>query len=808
MPSRSQVDAWNTAKLSEWATAIDTNVAAYEAKLGTITGQFANAQWTGKAKDAAADRFTEEDTQGRYLSIEIRDIAAALRAADTRLANERRILLGRVADAEHDAESPIRLKVDEKWAVSADGTVSDDEARQKVVERLNHHQGLINTAYYSMMTAASEAATAISTAAQEVRVRGDQFGSGVDATDDDFSRSGLLGEEDGKRVRDAGDKYGKIDNAILDEVASHLPVGVLTDEQLTALAAGGEVSTLPASVQDYYREFYKAAGTDGVIALSERLKEQELAGNVTAAGRRDSLANGLMVLSNEKIGTGRNPDGSLQSPGSYQNLPKEIRDVISTRVTGPGGDGNALGYPQVSDWNKAVFLADSAKLSDLIGEANPGYTPGTEFGREMIRQASTLGQLDPDNPALESTMRDYVEAGARNHTSMTQLLTGHTEPGEVPLDKDYDPNKVMKPLLQYDWSDSKPDGSAPEMFSWIGKDAIPVPGTDGNPGVTVDESKLAGRAAQGLTELMTGKGNFESYMNIGSQDDKSLGQVNPGLTQQITKSMVPYLDSIAKAPEIPTSGDILGRGDNRDLKAIRLSALLNSDPDSGVIWNTALNDKTNQYAAQFGYLDDKSENRQIGYADAAARLLGYQDQGIKAEAYDRGLSDTEAKKEAAEKKTLALGIGTSILSESVGRVPGAGAAVDIASQLIEQGIEPEKGKLPEAYYRVDPDTAASQRYYSMLQGLARSDPDFFTNPPSGAGPLPAAWLHDGKLASFQEILDSGPRSADEFSWASRKWLDATGVNYVNFTNEQAQKNIHLDDYTIDPGEYEDKVLRG
>ncbi|MFD3707504.1 hypothetical protein ACFWUP_30580 [Nocardia sp. NPDC058658] len=816
MPTLSQVKLWNPAKLSEWAGVLEANVVTYEARLSSMTSHFTGAEWAGKAKDAAGDRFAEESTQGRFLSTEIRDIVTALRAADTRLSDECRLLLGHVTNAEQDTESPIRLQVNDRWVVSANGAVADDAAKAKVVERIDHHQGLINAAYRATMNAASEASTAISTAAQEVRVRGDQLGSGIDATDDDFSGAGLLGGEDGKRVREAGDKYGKIDPAVLDEVASRLPVGVLTDAQLADIAAGREVSTLPASVQDYYREFYKAAGSDGVLALSERLKEQELAGNTAAAGRRDSLANGLMVLSNEKIGTGVNKDGTLQSAGSYQNLPQEIRDVISTRVSAPDGDGNALTYPKVSDWNEAVFLSDSAKLSDLLGEANPGYTPGTEFSREMIRQAATLGQLDPDNPALETTMRDYVDVGSRNHTAMTQLLTGETEPGEVPLDKDYDPNKVMMPLLQYDWTDNKPGESAPDMFSWIGTEAIPVAATDSNPGVTVEESQLAGRAARGLTELMTGgeDGNFEALMNIADKDNQSLGQVNPGLTQQITTSMLPYLDSIAVAPDSPTPAFGLGGEGERDLKAIRLSTLFNTDPESSGIWNAAIVDKTNEYAAQYGNLSDEPSNSRGQLADAASRLLSYQDQGILGEAYDRGLDDTEAKEELADKQKLGLGIGTTILKDTVGIAsPGAGIGIDIVSKMIDAGIKPEDGEYPESYYKAGSDTQNAQFYYSMLQGLSASDPNFFDSPPAKSVPIPSEWVQNGRLVDFQAIVGE-PGSEDsvqltnKFRSAAESWLIGADANPSEFVDAYTRRNIGLDDYTSSAADYKNRVLKG
>src|SRR5690606_5582546 len=177
-------------------------------------------------------------------------------------------------------------------------------------------------------------------------------------------------------------------------------------------------------------------------------KSQEQAGNPVAAARRDALANGLMVVSNENIGTGRNPDGTLRSPGGYQQLPEDLRRTISTRVGGP--DANSDRYPtsppETVEAAQTRFLSDSSKLGELFKQSNPGYEPGVEFSRELTRQAAALsspgGHPDiADLPGgsvklatMEPTLRDYLEVSGRNQEAMTQLLTGETEPGSVPLE--------------------------------------------------------------------------------------------------------------------------------------------------------------------------------------------------------------------------------------------------------------------------------------------------------------------------------------------------------------------------------------
>lgn len=833
MPTRNDINNWKPEKLSEWATELETDTQFYETQLGQILTHFTGTSWSGKAHDAAADRFTEEHDQGRKLSQEIRDVAAALRAADQRLANEKRLLLGKVSDAENDATSPVKLQVADNWVVSASqtgGTLSDQD-KQTVTDKVNAHQSLINAAYYSLAGAISEVGVAISTATQEIRVRGDQLGDGIDAPTAAPADSGALGGEDGKAVRDAIRPDGSVDPAVLDQIASRLPQQALTQSELDTLAAGGEVSTLPASVQDYYREFYQNAGKDGILAMNDHLKSQEQAGNPVAAARRDALANGLMVVSNENIGTGRNPDGTLRSPGSYQQLPEDLRRTISTRVGGP--DANSDRYPtsppETVEAAQTRFLSDSGKLGELFKQSNPGYEPGVEFSRELTRQAAALsspgGHPDiADLPGgsikldtMEPTLRDYLEVSSRNQEAMTQLLTGETEPGSVPLEEGYDPKKIFQPILHYDWSDS--DGAAPpQLFNWIGEEAVPKPGVDGHPGVSLEQSQMAGKAASGLAELLTGSGQeghigpFEALMNMPGKDDQSLGQVNPGLTQQLTGAMIPYLDAIAMSPSDQTNGFRLG--EDHDLEAIRLSTLFNSDPVASGAWNAAIVSRTNDYAAQFADMSDQPSNDRDALANATGRLLGYQDQGLRAEAFDRGLNAEDAEKEKTEKTKLGVDIAATILSDGVGeKVPVAGTFIDIAGKVVGDSIKEDDVQIPSQQTKIIQDELSAQRHYAMLQMIASQNPNLFDTPSPEAAPFPPEWLEGGRLKSYEEIVgandaDGRPELRVDFQSTAQAWLKGSGIEMPEFTTPIVTQQNNLQSYTMSRDDYKSQVLKG
>ncbi|WP_431969585.1 hypothetical protein [Nocardia sp. bgisy134] len=531
MPTRTQVNDWQLGKLSEWAGELEKSTQLYEAQLGRMLVHFTNTAWSGKAKDAASDRFSEEHDQGRRLTQEILDVATALRAADARLAVERNALLGRVADAEADTTSPLTLRVADNWVVESTlvfvGNVSEEDL-VKVRERIDHHQGLINAAYYSLVNAASEAATSVTAASQEIRVRGDQLANGIDAPATDFSEAGRLGAEDGKAVADALNPNGTVDRAVLDRIASQLPAGILSENDLKILAEGGEVSTLPASVQDYYREFYQNAGKDGLLAMNEHLRKQEEPGNPLAAGRRDALANGLLVVSNEKIGTGRNPDGTLRSPGGYENVPKPVRDLIETRFpVSENDDADPRNGPRpYRQPAESARLGEIASLSDLLGQSNPGYQPGTKMGTEMIEQSAYLMSDVKDDlkgvpyvgdvsKQFESTAARLVDVGGRNEESAYQILTGDGMPD------DYKPEKAVSALLGNDWSNVDQGHGASQLLDWIGTDSH-----------STDELQ-ADRARAALEQLP--------------------GLLAPEENNVLTEDFREYNENFAKNPELATA---------------------------------------------------------------------------------------------------------------------------------------------------------------------------------------------------------------------------------------------------------------
>ncbi|WP_305094537.1 WXG100 family type VII secretion target [Prescottella sp. R16] len=788
MPSLPEVRSWNTAVLSDAAARTSTADTRF---VDELTGMSRSVEslhenWSGSAYDAARDRVDAEHTAGQSLSNEVRDLAAILDGAATRLYWARDAALARVEAAHADGCTVL-----DDWTVVGDVPL----------EVLDVHRVAVVEAAESLAREDTSVARLIEEAAQRIRACGDQIGSGGDPSEPILDGAARLGHGDGSVLATAA-RAG--DGAALDRIASQLPVQGLTSTELETLASGGRVDTLPQSVRDYYTELYRAAGKDGILALGDHLRMQEAGGDPGAGPALNSLANGLMVVSNENVGSGVDENGALRSPGSYDQLPADLRELISTRTH--GADANAIHYPRdvgaLADEYR--FHEDSRRLGALLKEAEPGYVPGTELARELTRQASNLAEgtaLSGTAPELvEQPMRDYLEVSERNPEAITQLLTGEGSE-QVPLDSGYNAADTMTPLLHFDWND---DRGAPDLFGWIGENAVP------GPDVSVEQSEQAGRAATGLISLLTGDatGGFESMMNLPGQDGRSLGEVNPALTQQIAQSVTPYLGNIADGPETRTHGfdREAAVGEGGDIRSIRLATLMNTDTTASALFNGAIIERTNDYAGRFGELHGESTVIRYQLGEASGRLLGYMDQGLRAEAYDRGLDDTAAAEQAAGRTKLAIDVATKTI---VGLGGPATIPLDVASSVVQAGMETEKLIIPEEATRINAGDLATQRAYRMLEAVAAKDPSMLDGT-DGRSAIPEILRNDQGIRPLADIMadPENQRITTTLRTSVEEFLHRRGLEIQRFDLPLNSARDNQSDYITDEASYRSRILKG
>lgn len=741
MPTRQQVTDWQTSRLSQWADEIESQTVGYESQLTRVVAHFSGTAWSGRAYEAAADRFTEENDQGRRLSQELREAAAILRNADGRLAAERAALLARAQDAEGDRESPVPLTVDgNKWVVSVTATgfhLSGDD-KEKVKERVLHHQGLINSAYYSLQNAVSEMANALTVAAQEIRARGDLFGDGVDAPTPTAGDSAALGREDGQALAEwAKPIEAHRDPSILAQVASQLPQHPLTDEQLRILSEGGEVDSLPASVQEYYRELYKAGGKEGILGLSEYLKEQEESGNTEAAAQLDSLANGLLVVSNEDIGTGRDQDGNLTGAGGYSHVPEEFRQLLEARRDDP----NPVGLEPGDNPHTAMQQQwqDTNALASLLGEGNPGYEPGTELGTQMYLKSSDLVQDQSHWDGRDDAAATFAGIAGRNNDSAHQIWTGEG------LGEDYNPQETVRSLTTYDWSETDNGAGAATLIDRI-----------------TEESQLPADTPEGQRgrEALADLGQMLASDDVWQQHADNFVD-NPELSTAVSKAMSANLDAVSTygQPHGYTSTDVFrdGRVVIEAETANRLLQLGSYSEDGRIGLTTAaelhrIEELSQAMSREPGKLQD------ILAGSDAAPLASRIDQAM----WNSLIHEDQLKEDAAlnpdsalyKAKMMGAALAGGLTEEAMGKVPGAqtgtgligldvGGAVEGAIQdwiapdydamelpseatLKAQGVENAQNAILQAAYlsgQLPPELGSGSGPYDM--SVILSDPQSF-----------------------------------------------------------------------------------
>ncbi|MVU82278.1 hypothetical protein GPX89_34205 [Nocardia sp. ET3-3] len=803
MPGRKDVESWKPEKLSEWATELDAKTTSYEGQLDRSVTQFRGTDWSGNAYLAAYDRFGEEHDEGFKLSQEIRDVSTALRTADSRLADERRVLLGRVSDAEHDGDCPVGLTVDDGWKVHAKPyTASDysDQDKKKIQERIDHHQGLIDTAKSGLLTAVGEVIAGIVNASNNVRTRGDQLGSGIDTPSLTKVDPAELGRKDGEDVSD-----GKLSDKKIAQIADRLAGTSLPPDQLAILAKGGEI-TVPQSTMDYLSNFYDKAGRDGLWQLSDSLKAN---GSPQALQLRQELINNMLTLSNEKVVT-RGPDGQVADRGGYNKLNSEVREMIGTRPkVGGAPDSNTRDLPddyRAVMWGKGPiddrhalfdYTEDMVKFGRFLNSGDPNYIPGQRLGVELERQAahqiwiSDHGGYAPYKSATleesdwvrntDHSAQDFLSVGARNHEATYATLTGHGSdelfgkgvPGQS--FEPYDP-KVVNSMFQHkNWDDGgKAIGS---MVDWIGTDSHDL-GPDGKPtlqalharetltrlpGIFAPLEAPQDPAHHGDQPQLNRSGGVLDHDKFVKTTDAFVA--NPELSRALAHAMGSNIDAFADATNLPKTAYLpeVGEAQLQVTDANRLLFLASQSDQGRLTLEVARQSYETQILNQAFTQHDlppgeyaKSSLQQLAsldgrFTNAAQNALSYQDNNSIHE-YNSKMQDIYEKKKAAAEIVAKVG------QSSLGFTPGGEVSSKVSDVLGDKVTEsliskfiPEPHKMEVQYPNATEINEAGIRHFR--QELLDTAHD--------TGRLPHNLIdeHTGQAVNLSDSLDRPERDS-------------------------------------------------
>ncbi|MCZ4551904.1 TPR repeat region-containing protein [Gordonia rubripertincta] len=420
----------------------------------------------------------------------------------------------------------------------------------------------------------------------------------------------------------------------------------LSPEQRDALIQGND-AVITKGQFEYLQGFYGELNKQGLEGF-------------TAFGGSDpamkaALADGLQLLSNPHVRTDQQVDnwfGPIVSnvtgqpaPPSYirgglSQVPSAIRDPLTqnpvregyTKVGGPGNEhfsGN--GFPTLDELNS---------VADILGHGDPSQQLGSDIDRALIVRSgeiagaavenSNTGKWETDGrfAQVQDVLDKTIGIAANDHIAVHDALVTGTQGGHAPISAmqesieidggkhAYDADESIRNLLAFDWDDEHPDSGGnnaiTKFFDWIGQDAD-APGYEG---------KLAGESADALAGVLIENQSELSGFLLDEDNPmtyRSLGEVNPGLTQTLATSMAPYLPNFVDVPDTITVNPYATELDSvTDLST--LFKVLDSDPTAAGIINTAGAQWQNHLAYQYGLdPDSPSLGMAAGQLDQAMK---------------------------------------------------------------------------------------------------------------------------------------------------------------------------------------------
>jgi len=723
--------------------------------------------WGPGAGDSMRDRVHSILDSGRKLT-------AALEDACTTLEAHR----GHLQDAVDVAVMAIRATMSAGFTVADDGMVTPPPA----VPDPGHPSGsMIIEQAVALQSKADEFTRIITRHLDQVGVADDraavalteiltdvQKAVGLDPVLGEAYRSLAVADAvaDGIAVRN-----GPLEPEDYNRICTILEASRLSPAQLEALARGETVEGVPTVVMDYLRDFYREAGSDGLLNLAEALRSREQAGDPHAAAQLDALANGLLTISNDNVG-----DGWVG--GSYDLLPDDLRDTLS-RI-----NSHSLGptYDALHDVTTAYNEGRIPEVAALLAEANPTFVPGVEFATELDRAVSSM--VDVSTPSGSATLFDttatkFLEIGTRNEAASYELLT---TPGNA---------RILIPLLEHDWGDG--GVTAGRLVDWIARDAVV---TDPDNSTRADR---AGEAAHSLATLMSSSGSetplaftdptntnpYDRLMNIpGVGDGKSsLGEMNPALAQSIASSLSPYvIDMVTSDRTLSTTSNF---GQLGPVETTRLFSILDGDPHAGTLISGHALAAADEIDRAFARSDREPPPIMLG--ETSGRLRAAVEGGLDIEIGDRVNDLDERKAERATTRAGFFGAAQAIGAGAVSYLPppwgvAASTGTYVAGSFLSSDIIDADGNLtnefalsPQARFRLGagesgtPDQTQvtdNEISYIMFSELAAS------GRVSGIE-LPEYLWRDERLATYAEITDgeeSHSAELDRLGSAARRGI--------------------------------------
>jgi hypothetical protein len=616
------------------------------------------SRWTG---DAASSYETANAKHGKVFG----DLAVLDRQLSSRVTEASQIV----------AKGRRSLDAVRRWVLDAAATVPEGKNRDQQLMKI------VNSGLGQLREIVNGANAELNRVGGEIRA----VGSGYQTLKDGMQfgvpegpeLDGAAGEETGERKPE--DMEELVRKALAgDQQAAAEVDGLLnnvSDEQLGPNAVAHPLNPLHAELVGQLQAQMKPMSLDDVNAARERLGDN-----------KSVLSNALQVMSNPNITYPRhdgeglevvpsNPQAGLPSrsvePGNSGALPDSVQRTLNLGGDFDGPPGPQAGYPGSApvdhDGGPRREATDGlATLATIVGDGDTRFQQGTELDRGMMNSAKEFlnAQASPDGQQHwgDDVVQRVFETAGRDTVVSHDMFTA---------DRDFTHN-----VLTHEWSD---DGrSASTLTNWIG-DAANSP----DPAV----SARAGETASALAEYMGDPGNKDALMNIGgaSQQNVSMGQLNPHLAQSLAHAMVPYVDDMAGRDLDGTTGwqPIDGQSDMSYPHAANVFATLGTDDGAAQILDGR------STLVQAGFINEYAQSviDHTGPVDnsameAAGRLRGITEQGAFLSELDQHSDIEQARKAAYER----LSSNYDTVKDMAGVVPFVGPGLTLQADLMKDAI--------------------------------------------------------------------------------------------------------------------------
>ena len=539
----------------------------------------------------------------------------------------------------------------------------------------------------------------------------------------------------------------------------------ISDDQLGSNSAGRPLDPVQAELVGQLQAQMKPMSLNDLNAARERLGDD-----------KSMVSNALQVMSNPNVTYPRHdgetgvdlipPAPGVPLPnravlaGNRGALPDSVQRTLDLGGNFDGPPAPQTGYPGSApvdyDGGSRREATDGlTTLANIVGDGDTRFQQGTDLDRGMMNSAKEFldaqdGLNGQQHWGDEVVQRVFDTAG-RDTVVSHDMFT---------VDTDF-----TRDVLTHEWSD---DGrSASTLTNWIG-DAANSP----DPAVNV----RAGETASALAGYIGDPANKDALMNIGgaSQQNASMGQLNPELAQSLAHAMVPYVDEMAGRDLTGTSGwnPIDGESDLSYPHATNVFAVLGTDDGAAAILDSRsaavqtalLNEYTNSVINHDGPVDTSA-------MEAAGRLKGITDQGG-----FLAMSDTHA--DAAEARRLAyerFSANYDMAKDMAGFLPIAGPALTLQADLFKDAIVGQApGPFEAGHTPIGSSNAMQAALASTFMAEGLGDPGVLT-----------AYLN----SETQPVEEQQGKPSHRYDNVLRQYLKDLGATDALFSYDQAYRDV-------------------